>query len=162
MLNDYYSSEKFKNVASVFKKKCREHNCILKGNLDEYIVLDGDEIEKCLSGNKKKSTDCIIIDKMPDEDNNVEVVLCELCRGSKDFNEVKEKIINSAEHIVEVFNDSQFDICRLKCCYLGKYGDYKRSHKLIAKPINIRGFSSNDVLIENYNCGTDIETLKKN
>ena len=67
MLNDYYSSEKFKNVASVFKKKCREHNCILKGNLDEYIVLDGDEIEKCLSGNKKKSTECIIIDKMPDE-----------------------------------------------------------------------------------------------
>lgn len=160
LLRHYYSSGDFKDSHSIFKKRCKEKNCILKGNLDDYIVLDGDNIEKYVSASKRKSSDCIIVDRFPKENNEVDVILCELCRGRKDFKEVREKIINSAEHIVDVFDELEISINMLKCCYLGKYGDYKLALKLISKPIHVHGFDEYDVLIENFACGTDIETIK--
>lgn len=161
LIKDYYSSGEFQNASSIFKKRCRENNCILKGNLEDYIILDGDEIEKYVSRSKRKSTDCILIDKVADCEGNVDVILCELCKGSKDFIEVREKITASAEHIVCVISRIGLKIKTLKCCYLGKYGDYNMALKLISKPIHIHGFDNYDVLIENFSCGTNIETLKK-
>lgn len=161
LLKNYYSSGDFKDSHSIFKKRCKEKNCILKGNLEDYVVLDGDNIEKYVSGSKRKSSDCIIVDKFPNKNDEVDVVLCELCRGRKDFKEVQEKIINSAEHIVNVFDELGININMLKCCYLGKYGDYKMALKLISRPIHVPGFDDYDVLIENFSCGTDIETLKR-
>ncbi|MDO5860158.1 hypothetical protein [Methanobrevibacter sp.] len=150
ILKEYYSSGVFKDSSEIFKKRCRERKCILKGNFDDYIILDGDEIEKCLSKNKNKSTDCILIDKNADKNNNVEIILCELCVGSKDYKNVRNKIINSAERIVDVFRTLGIGVGSLKCCYLGKYENYKRSIKLISKPILIHGFNRHDILIENF------------
>lgn len=162
ILRDYYSAGVFQNSSDIFKRRCKERKCILKGNFEDYVILNGDEIEKHLSKNENKSTDCIIVDKTVDENNSVGIILCELCEGSKDYKEVREKIINSAEHILDVFKTFEVNVSCLKCCYLGKYENYKRSVKFISKPIHIQGFDRHDVLIENFSCGADIETIKNN
>lgn len=114
ILRDYYSSGVFQNSSDIFKRRCKERKCILKGNFEDYVILNGDEIEKHLSKNENKSTDCIIVDKTVDENNSVGIILCELCAGSKDYKEVREKIINSAEHILDVFKTFEVNVSCLK------------------------------------------------
>ena len=64
MLKRYYTDEHNLPMDKIVKKKCKENDCILKGNYKDYIILDGDDIkDNLLPG--LKSVDCIILSKKP-------------------------------------------------------------------------------------------------
>ena len=116
---DYYSKKECSNLKSIFTDNCSENNCKLINTPRDSIILDGDEIEKCFSKIRNNSADRVIISN--ENDNNLEIIICDLSSGRRKHDLIKNKFINTAKHIVEVFNKSKFKIANLKCCYIGKY-----------------------------------------
>lgn len=139
------------------KKKCKENDCILKGNYKDYIILDGDDInDNLLPG--LKSVDCIILSKKPYNGNMIDIIICEL-GGDKKWADVKGKIIDSSQHFVNVINNSDIEIGKFICCFLGKYKNPKRIKKQKKANIHIPGLKRHNIKIHNFNCGWEFEKL---
>lgn len=144
----------------ITKKKCSEKRCGITGNLSDYLILDGDEIEKRMEN--KKSADGILIDKKNIEDMQTNIIICEL-GSNKNFKDMKEKLQNPGKHIVGIVNTCEMDINDVKCCFLGKYKNSKRYKKLLKNPtVNIPGIDKFNIVIKNYSCGTNIDFLVNN
>lgn len=157
MLKKYYTHENNVSLDKIIKENCREHKCVLKGNYKDYIILDGDEIkDNLLPG--LKSVDCIIISKKPYDGNKIDVIMCEL-GGDKKWADVKKKMIDSSEHFVSVINDSDFEIGKFICCFLGKYKNPKQIKKQKRANINIHDLGRHNVKIHNFNCGWEFERI---
>jgi len=99
----------------------------LKGNYKDYIILDGDDIKDNLLP-ELKSVDCIIISKKAYDGDKIDVIICEL-GGDKKWADVEKKIIDSSEHFMEVIDNSNFNIGKFICCFLGKYKKSKTNQK---------------------------------
>ncbi len=157
MLKKFYTCEHNVPLDKLIKKTCREHKCVLKGNYDDYIILDGDDIKDNLFPGLK-SVDCIIISKKPYDGNKIDVIICEL-GGDKNWADVKKKMIDSANHFVSIINNSDFEIGKFICCFLGKYKNSKRIKKQKKANIPIQGLNRHNVKIHNFNCGWEFEKL---
>ncbi len=157
----FYSKKKFSKSKKIFAKDCKENNCKIIDLPKNYIFLNGDEIEKCLSGVLNKSADRIIIPEEADEDNKIDIIVCELSKGTKSQDEVKDKIINTSEHIVCVVNNkSDFEIKSFKCFYIGNYEEMDLALVKKKTPtINVRGLNIYNILIDNYQCGVSFNDL---
>ena len=159
--HDFYSKNKFLKSKKIFTNNCKERTCKIIDLPKNYIFLDGDEIEKCLSGVLNKSADIIIIPEEADEDNKIDIIVCELCKGTKGIDEVKNKIRNTSEHIVCVVNNfSDFEIGSFKCFYIGGYEKIDLpTLKKKTPTINIEGLNMYNILIDNYPCGVSFNEL---
>ena len=157
MLEKYYAFENNVPLEKIVKENCKEHNCVLKGNFKDYIILDGDDIKNNLLPGLK-SVDCIIISKKPYNGNKIDVFICEL-GGIKKWADVKKKMIDSSQHFVSVINHSDFEIGKFICCFLGKYKNPKQIKKQKKAHINIPGLDIHNVKIYNFNCGWEFERL---
>lgn len=145
--------EKFKNnLHKIFKNKCSE-GCTLSVNLEnDYVILDGDEIQICLKQDGIKSVDCIIINK--NIKGEINLLLCELDRGNngKSVTDVKKKMEGSGNHIFEVLKEKEIKINKFKCLYLGRYKINPKKPALTR--VSIDGVST---LIVNKTCGFELK-----
>ena len=156
-LYHYYSQKFCSNIGKIFTDNCKENNCKITGVPDENIILNGDEIEKCLSKELNKSADRIIISS---SDDNLSVFVCELSKGKRNPEVIKSKIEHTANHIVNVFKGSDFEINDLHCFYVGQYDDlYKGVLKKKSPVVKIPNFKKHNLLIKRFNCGISFEEL---
>lgn len=157
MIKRYYQEKHNLPLEKIVKTKCGEGKCVLKGHYKDYIILDGDDIkDKLFPGTK--SVDCIIFNKKPYDKNKIDVIICEL-GGDKDWKDVKDKIITSSKHFVDVINESDLIIGKFICCFLGKYNNPQRIKKQKRANIHIPGLNRHNIKIHNYPCGYEFEKL---
>lgn len=157
MLKRYYTYENNVSLDNIIKENCKERNCVLKGNFKDYIILDGDEIkDNLLPG--LKSVDCIIISKKPYDGKKIDIIICEL-GGKKNWADVKKKMVDSSKHFISVIDNSDFEIGKFICCFLGKYKNPNQIKKQKRAHINIPGLDIHNVKIYNFNCGWEFERL---
>ena len=156
-LQEYYSNDVLfkQNIDKIFKDKCAENKCKLQGDLQKYVILDGDAIQECMKKDDINSVDCILIKETSEGKFNI--LLCELDKGSsgKSVTYVKNKMQGSGNHIIEVFKQMKLNVNQLKCLYLGKYKIKPKRHSLIRVPI--RGFPRKDINIVNNPCGFTVK-----
>lgn len=159
-LHKYYARENCSNLNEIFINNCYENNCKLNNIPKECTILNGDKIEECLLDLRKNSADRIIISKKFDG-NVINILICELSSGKRKSELIRNKIQNSSQHIIDVFNPSQFEINNFRCCYIGKYEKYDGLIKS-KTPITIKvnGISKKIIHIQNHPCGFDFEKLK--
>jgi len=63
IIRNYFNRQPFSdNKLSIFEHDCKDKGCELKGNFEDYIILNGDNIKRCLKINQK-SVDRIIFTK---------------------------------------------------------------------------------------------------
>ncbi|MBQ8017764.1 MAG: hypothetical protein IJ258_06620 [Methanobrevibacter sp.] len=55
-LQRYYSNKSCK-IDKIFTNNCKENNCKISNVSQDNVILDGDEIEKCLTKHLKNSAD---------------------------------------------------------------------------------------------------------
>ena len=120
-LYSYYSQINCFNLDKIFINDCEENNCKISNLPRNCIFLDGDEIEKCLSGILDRSADRIIIKE--NIDGKLDIYICELSHGKRKPKVIEDKIKNTANHIVGIINRSEFEIKEFKCFYIGQYED---------------------------------------
>lgn len=150
----YYSQPRFINKNfPIFEDDCNE-GCELKGNFENCIILNGDNIKICLHLDEK-SVDRIVFAKKA-VDNKLDVILCELSDGKKRYTDVVKKVKGSGEHIFKVLSDFDFKVNDFICIYLGKY---KNPDRVIEKAFSIPGFHRNDIKIINGDCGDELSDL---
>ena len=155
-LHDYYTRNCF-NSDKIFTTDSKENNCNIIDIFHDYFMLDGDEIEKCLSNILNNSADRIIISNNPDELN---IFVCELSKGKRNPDVIKNKLVHTCEHIVTVIGGSDFEIKNLKCCYIGQYEDvYKGVLKKKSPVMKIPNFDKYNVIVHRFNCGTSFNQL---
>ena len=152
MLYEHYSKEEMfrKDIDKIFKDKCSQ-GCALRGDLRNYVILDGDKIKECMKKDGIKSVDCILINK--NFEGKINILLCELDRGNsgKSVTEVKKKMEDSGKHIFNVFKESKFEINHFKCLYLGRYSFKPTKPSLIR--VSIEGSDRHNINILNKGCG---------
>lgn len=153
MLYKHYSNDVIfrKNIDKIFKDKCSQ-GCALKGDLRDYVILDGDEIKDCMKEKDGiKSVDCILINK--NFEGKINILLCELDGGKsgKSVTEVKKKMQDSGKHIFNIFKESEFKINEFKCLYLGRYSFKPTKPSLIR--VSIEGSGRHNIIILNKGCG---------
>ena len=159
-LHDYYAKRDCSNLEDIFVNDCYENNCQLNNVPSDSIILNGDEIEDCLSDVRDNSADRIIIS--PDKDSRkIDVLVCELSSGRRKRKLIENKIKNSAQHIINVFNRSEFEISNFRCCFIGKYEKHKGLIKS-KNPIGVKvnGINKKMILIQNRPCGFSFDKLK--
>lgn len=158
-LYNCYSQKDCFNLDKIFINDCDENNCKISNIPQDAIFLNGDEIEKCLSGILDKSADRIIIKKDINE-NKLNIYICELSKGKRNPKVIEDKIKNTANHIVSVINRSKFEINEFKCFYIGQYEDlYKGLMKKKSPVIKINGLKINKIRIKRFNCGISFDKL---
>ena len=156
---NYYSQKNCFNLEKIFVDDCEENNCKISNPPNDCILLDGDEIEKCLSGILDKSADRIIIKKNA-SGNKLDIYVCELSHGKRNPKVIENKIKNTANHIVSVIKPCEFEINEFKCFYIGQYEDlYKGLMKKKSPVIKINGLNINKIRIKRFNCGTSFDRL---
>ena len=159
MIKKYYQENNNIPLEKIIKTKCSEKGCVLKGQLKDYIILDGDVIKNELFP-QSKSSDCIIISRNTYDGNKIDIIVCEL-GGKKYWKDVKDKLTESSQHFLEVIEDSNFEIGKFICCFLGKYKNHNRIKKQKRANIHIPGFPRHNVKIHNFNSGYDFKNLIK-
>lgn len=139
--------------------RCREGACTLKDiSRENYFIIDGDEIKN----SAEKSVDCIIINLKNDNENNYEIILCELTTGKKDLKDAILKFKASGKLIIEYLSQINKHVTKIKCLLLG---DIKENGKVIdgkilnANQFMIEGFSKKNI-IQNESCGYSITKLQ--
>ncbi len=159
ILIEFYSTHKpFKdNIDKIFKSDCHE-GCQLTGDLNSFIILDGDEIKNSMKKDGINSVDCILLKK--NSNRKINIVLCELCDGKKSFKLVRDKMKDSGEHICNVLVREGFKISNIYCLYLGHYK--KNDVKFKSKTFSITGYHRNDIRIINRDCGFSLNELFNN
>ena len=150
-----YFSDKCENFDKIFTDNCEENGCKLTGIPQESIILDGDNIERCFSSQQlSNSADRIIISET--DDNNLDILVCELSRGKRSPQVIENKIINTSNQIVDIIKNSDFKINNFKCCYVGQYDNrYKKLMRRKSPAINIDGINLKNIMIKRVNCGSD-------
>lgn len=152
IIRNYFNRQPFSdNKLSIFEHDCKNKGCELKGNFEDYIILNGDNIKRCLKINQK-SVDRIIFTKKA-SNNKLDIILCELSGGKKRYTDVVKKVRYSGEYILKIFNEYGFKINDFVCIYLG---NYKNENRLLITPFSIPGFHRNDIMINHARCGSDI------
>lgn len=154
-LYDYYfNNETFKSeIDKIFKNKCSQR-CTLRGDLKNYVILDGDVIQGCMNKEGIKSVDCILINK--NSEGKVNILLCELDSGNsgKSVTDVKQKMEDSGKHIFNVCTKKEFKINHFKCLYLGRYS-HKPTKPALTR-ISIEGLGRNDITLSQKHCGFEL------
>ena len=79
--------------------------------------------------------------------------------GTKTFDYVKDKIVDSSNHFVRVVKDSDLEIDNFICCFLGKYKNPKLIKKRKKVNIKITGLNKHNIKIHNFPCGYKFEKL---
>ena len=154
-INDYYSKPKFRNCKwKIFENDCKDEGCKLHGHFNDYIILNGDNIKRCLKKDEK-SVDRIIFLK-ESKDKNVDVTLCELTSDKKKYSDVVEKIKASGEYIFCVLKKLGYKIRKFHCIFVGKY----KNNKLVKnKPFSIPNTGKNNLVIKKFNCGEEFSQI---
>lgn len=80
-LLNYYSNKNC-SIDKIFVDNCKENNCKITNLSNVDIILNGDEIEKCLTKYSDKSANRIIISS---KDNELTIVVCELSKGKRNL-----------------------------------------------------------------------------
>ena len=156
-IEKHYSDKKFHSKKDpIFMQKCEDEGCQLNGDFRDYIILNYDNIVKILKKHEK-SVDRIIFAKKV-KGKKITVMLCELTKGKKTQQDVLEKTRKSGEYIIKVFEKYGFNVVNFDCIYLGKYKNPKRIKK--SKKFSIPGCHRNDLKIRQFNCGTNISSIK--
>lgn len=157
-IENHFRDKKFHTKKNpVFMSNCYDNGCELKGNFNDYIILNGDNIVICLKRHEKSVDRIVFARKI--ENKKVIVLLCELTKGYKKSNEVLEKMKSSGEYIVDVLEKYGFKVVNFDCIYLGRYEDEKRIRK--TNKFSIPGCSRNDLTIRQFACGIDMANIKK-
>lgn len=137
------------------KDKCKEKGCHLKGVTSKsFLILDGDEIEKCNTDSNKSSVDCILI-KNENKENDV-ILFVELKNGSYSLNKLVEKFENSYNEIRNVFKNKDSEHPTPKFLYIGRFNtphERKKANKTVIKSyphnnVNFRTISRKTCHIE--------------
>ena len=147
----YFNDEIFKtDIERIFKDKCSE-GCALKGDLRDYVILDGDVIQECMHKDDIKSVDCILLNK--NSEGKINILLCKLNQGTsgKSVTDVKKKMEDSGKHIFNLCNEEGFEIKHFKCLYLGRYSLKPTKPSLIR--VSIEGSGLHNITILNKPCG---------
>lgn len=154
-LYKYYSD--CSNIDKIFVNDCRENNCRVVDVPNDNIILDGDEIENCLSKHLDNSADRIILCLSVD---GVDIHICELSKGKRHPEVIKRKMEHTSNHIVNVINESKFGINSLKYSYIGQYEDlYKGLMKKKSPVIKIPHLNKYNIIIKRFNCGISFDKL---
>lgn len=126
MVDQMVVSHLKKTYSSGIYKKCIKHKCKEKGSRlkdihrNDYLILDGDEIEKCKKRCKPlASCDCIIL-KNP---YHGKILFIELRTGSCDLSKLIAKFTHSTDEILSVLQNVISDSPSLHHVLLGSIGD---------------------------------------
>lgn len=155
-IENYYSRPEFNNCKlKIFENDCEDEGCKLHGHFNDYIILNGDNIKKCLKKDEK-SVDRIIFLK-ESKNKNVEVILCELSEKKK-YTDVVEKIKRSWEYIFCVLDELGYKIKKFYCIFVGKY---KNNNLVKNKPFSIPNTGKHNLVIKKLNCGDEFSEIFK-
>lgn len=155
LITEYFSKHPFDDKKyPIIEDNCEDEGCKLKGDFNDYIILNGDNIIKCLKTNEKSVDRILIMKTLPN--NKVDIILCELTRGEKRYNTVVEKIKRSGAYMVNVLYGLGLKIRNFKCIFLG---EYKNSKRVKPKAFSISGFHRNDIKIEKHPCGSELSKI---
>jgi len=155
-LQRYYSN---KNcwIDKVFTDNCKENNCKISNVSHDSVILDGDEIEKCLTKHLKNSADRIIISS---NGNELTIVVCELSKGKCNPEMIKRKIEHTSNHIADILKGSEFEIVHFRCCFVGQYEDiYKGVMKKKSPVVRISNLKMHNIVINRFDCGVSFDKL---
>lgn len=155
LISNKYTNPPFNQ--DCIKDRC-DQRCRLKDiHPQQYLILDGDEIEKCncnSSHQADQSCDCIIL---KDPFHN-KVLLVELRSGHKptSITEAKNKFLTSANEIINTIEEFGESIQSLSFLLLGKV-------EMSGKKSKKREFYINGryCFIDISPCGTSIEYMNK-
>ena len=144
-------------VDKIFTDNCKQNKCKITKVSKENIILNGDEIEICLSNQLNNSADRIIISS---QGRKLSIIVCELSKGKRDPDLIKRKIENTSNHIVDILKDSEFEILHFRCCYVGQYEDlYKGVMKKKSPVVRISNLNSHNIMINRFDCGVSFDKV---
>jgi len=108
---------------NIFTKKCFRRRCGGKGakltgaTSSNYIILDGDEIKKCLK-KEEQSADCVLIKHV--YENEEVIYFIELTSGSHHWKKILSKLQNTYQRIHYAFENMDLSHPRADFLYIGR------------------------------------------